>query len=109
MLVAAGPETGTADLMRIRLARYPIRQVRNAAGMGRSGAAGETRDCEVGAAPEEMHGTALADEARPEFLEHALCLQQHTPVSVHVLRIVCTMRCILVERNRIGQLVRHRV
>ena len=66
---AARPEPGAADLVRVGLARHPVRQVRDAAGMRRRGPAREARDREVGRAPEEMHRAALADEARAEALE----------------------------------------
>src|SRR4030095_4678972 len=108
ILFAAGPEARAADLVRIRFARDPVGQMRNAAGMRRSRTAGESRGCKIGAAPEEMHWNALADEARPELLEHALRLHQHAPVAIGVLAVVGAMNLIRVEPDRVRQLIPQR-
>src|SRR5262249_45092454 len=74
-----GPEAGAADLVRVRLARDPVRHVGNAARMRRRGAAGEAGHGEIEAAPEEVHRAALANEAGPEDLEHPVDLDEGKP------------------------------
>src|SRR5690606_33761277 len=67
---AARPESGAADLVRIRLLSDLVRQRRNAARMERRRPSGEAGGRKIEAAPEEVHRAALADEARPELLQH---------------------------------------
>ena len=59
--------------MRVCLARDGVGDAGRAGVLGRA-AAGEARDGEVEAAPEEMDGAALAREARAEALEDVLVL-----------------------------------
>src|SRR5882762_10280664 len=69
-LFVARPETETAHLLRIGLARDRVGQMGNAAGMGRSGTAGKEGYRKIEAAPEKMHRTALVAKTRTKFLEN---------------------------------------
>src|SRR5208337_2881824 len=70
----ARPESGAADFMGISLTRYRIRQPRYAAGMQRGPSPGKARDCEVKAAPKEMHRAHFAEKATPEDLQDTIDL-----------------------------------
>jgi len=60
---------------------------------------GEARDRKIEASPEKLNGTALPDERRPRFREHAIDLDENAPEPVRELRIVRMMSRILVESN----------
>src|SRR5579862_344024 len=94
---AARPESRAANLMRIGVAHHARCDSGNLARKDRGAAAGKARNCEVEASPEEMHGTAFADESRAELLHHTVGLQQHLPKAPGVLGIVCRMRVVAVE------------
>src|SRR5439155_25751398 len=81
------------------------RQMRNSTRMRRRGAAGESRDCEVKASPEEMHRTAFSAETRDKLRENSSRLYQDPPKSVRIFRIVCSVGLVLVEWNWIGNFV----
>src|SRR5689334_3807412 len=66
----------------------------------------KARDREIRRAPEVVHGTALSDEARTEHLEHAVGLYERAPVAMRVLAVVRAVDVVLVERDRIRNLVR---
>src|SRR4051812_19256156 len=66
--------------------------------------AGKARDREVKAPPEEVDGTALAQEARAKALQDALGLRERTPEAVGLLQIVRLVRLVLLEGNRVGNL-----
>jgi hypothetical protein len=68
--------------------------------------AGKTRHREIRRAPEEMHRAAFADEAPAKHAEDAVRLDEKAPKAVCVLAVVSTMHLVLIERNRIGDLVR---
>src|SRR3569832_1265863 len=106
---AAGPESATAQLVRIRLARDPIGEMRHAARMRWRCASGKTCDRVFEATPEKMHGAALADEARAELFEHPVGLHQRAPEAMGVLRVVARMHMILLEGYAVGDLARHGV
>src|SRR6266550_6392777 len=78
----------------------------NAAWMRRRGPAGKTRHREIETAPEKMHRTAFAAETRTKFLENPISLQQHTPESIGVFRIVSRVFFIAIERDRFQRFVR---
>src|SRR5580765_6537416 len=52
-----------------------------------------------------MHRTTLANEPRAKLVEDTTSLHEYSPEPVGVLRIVATMRFILVEGDRVGNLV----
>src|SRR5207245_8173647 len=58
--VAASPKAETAHLLRVRLARDRIRQMRNATRMWRRRPTGKTGDCEIEASPEKMNRAAFS-------------------------------------------------
>src|SRR5690606_32493994 len=105
---SARPESATADLLRVRFPRDRIGQVRNTAGMLRSRPSREAGDGEIRGAPEEVHGTALPDEAAAELLEHPVDLHEDAAEAVGVFGIVSAMNLIAIERNGIGDLARPR-
>src|SRR6185437_8090573 len=72
----------------------------------RRAAAGEAGDAMVEAAPEEMHRARLADEAAAELLQYRIDRAQHAPEPLDRLALVGRMRRVLVERDRIGDLLR---
>src|SRR5690606_2341436 len=106
---AAGPEPSAAHLMRIRFARHPVRQIRNAARMRRGLATREARHRQISTAPEVMNRTALADDLRAEIFENAFGLHEDAPISVCVFGIVRAMNIIRIEPNRIRKLAWHRI
>src|SRR5437762_1089173 len=70
---------------------------------------GKTGDSEIEAAPEKMHRAPLAAEARAEFFQHALGLEQDAPETVGVGGIVGAMLLIAIERSRVDDFVRQKV
>ena len=104
---AAWPEPAAADLVGIGLPHHPIADMRGRARMGGRGAAGEAGHGQVEAAPEEMHRTDLADEARAEQGEDAIALDEDAPEAVGIVAIIGRMGSILLERDRVGDLDRH--
>ena len=62
--------------------------MRYAAGVKRRGAAREAGHREIEAAPEEMNGTRLADEAGAELLEDAVGIAEDLQKAPHGLRVV---------------------
>src|SRR5882724_13533701 len=83
--------------------------MRNASGMLRRGPAGKTRDGKIWRAPEKMDRTAFPAEARSKFFEDAVGLDQNTPESIGIFRVVRAMLLVAIERNRIRNLVRQYV
>jgi len=63
----------------------------DAIGVGANGraASGETRDGEIEAAPEEMHGAGFAEEAGAEFFEAESHRGEHLPEAMRVFRRAC--------------------
>jgi len=55
-----------------------------------------------------MHRAALADEAAPELLEHAIRLRQRAPEAIHRFRIVGTRLLVLRKRDDDGKFIRLR-
>jgi hypothetical protein len=76
--------------------------------MRRRGPAGEARQSEVEAAPEEMHRAHFADEAGTERLQHMRGLKQRAPEPIGRVRVVGRMHGVLLKGDRIGKLARHR-
>ena len=97
---AAGPEARAAALLRVRLHHHVVRAVRRAARMSRGRAAGEARDRQVEAAPEEVHGALLAVEAAAEALEDAVRLDHRAPPAVHGVAVIGRVLFVLGERDR---------
>src|ERR1700719_1152733 len=83
--------------------------MRDAAGMLRRGPSGKTSDREIRRAPKKMDRTAFPAEPRSKFLKHAVDLDENAPKSVRIFRIIRAMLLILIERNRIRDLVRQGV
>ena len=52
-----------------------------------------------------MHGAALADEARPEFLENAVGLNEDAPETGSVFAVVCTVDLVLIEPDRVRDFI----
>jgi chromosomal replication initiation ATPase DnaA len=102
----AGPESGAAHFVRIRLACDIVGQVRDAARMRRRGPAGKSRHCEIETAPEKVHGARLAEERSLELLERAVGREQDAMKALNIVRVVSRMHIVLRERNRIGDFVR---
>ena len=69
----------------------------------------KTRYGQIETAPEKMHRAAFAAEARTKFFKNAIGLDQNAPETVGIFGIVGTMRFVLIEWNRIGDLVRHEI
>src|SRR5262249_13029164 len=83
--------------------------MRYAARMRRREPAGKARDREVEASPEEMHRADLADKTGPEQREHAMRAEQNAPEARGVVAVVGSVHTVTIERNGVGDLVRHRV
>src|SRR5262245_52286198 len=66
---------------------------------------GKARDRHVRTSPEDVHRAALADKTPAELLEHAVALHEHLPEARGVITIVRTMDLVLIERDRIDDLV----
>src|SRR5580765_6873662 len=66
---------------------------------------GESGHRQVSRAPKEMHRTALANKPCAKLVEDTTGVHEDSPEPVGVLRIVATMRLILVEGDRVGNLV----
>src|SRR5438477_3244653 len=79
--------------------------MRNAAGMLRCSASGKTRHREIGRSPDKMDGGAFSAEARTEFFEHAIGLDQNAPESIGILGIVRAMLLVAIEWNLIWDFV----
>src|SRR5262245_66590661 len=62
----------------------------------------ETGNGQIGGAPEKMHWTTFADEARAKLFEDSICLDQDSPEPVRVVRIVRCVRFVSVEPDGIG-------
>ena len=105
---AARPEAGTRNLVRIGLLGHGIRQMRHTARMARRRTAGKARHRQIEAAPEEMHRTRLAEKAGAEMGEDLAGGEQHAPETVGIVGIIGCVHRILLERNAIGDLARHR-
>ena len=76
--------------------------------MGRRRAAGEPRDRHIEAAPEEMHRARLAEKSRAELLEHPIHVDEDAPELLRVTGIISRVLAVLVKRNWVGELDRHR-
>src|SRR4029434_7352607 len=105
----AGPKTQTAYFLRVGLARDLVRQMRDSTRMGRRWPPRETRHCQIKTAPEKMHRTALAAETRAKFLKYAIGLHEHAPKPVRIFGGIKVVLFILINRNRILNLVRRGV
>ena len=105
----AGPEPCAAHFVRIGFLHDLRGDARRLAAERRRAAPGKTCDGKIEAAPEEMHGTGLSEEARPECLNTRSDLQQHAPKPIGVLGIIRRMLVILRERNGAGNLAGHLV
>src|ERR1700685_419997 len=77
------PKAATDHFMRVGLARYRIGMFRE-----RSAPSGKTGYRQIEGAPKEMHGTAFAEETRPEFLENPICIDQNAAEALDMLCIV---------------------
>ncbi len=104
--VAAGPKARTADLVRIGLLHHNVRDPRGLACEARRCAAGKACDRQIEAAPEEMDGAGLPQEASPKLFHHAIALHQSPPEAVRILGIIGAVNVVLAERDRAGDLAR---
>ena len=82
--------------------------VRRPAGMRWGGPAREPRDGEVERAPEQVHGADLAEEPAAEHLEDPVHLDERPPEPLHLLAVVGRVLRVLLERDGVGDLDRHR-
>src|SRR5262249_9461137 len=98
-----------AHLVRVSLARNPVGEVRYAARVARCRATREARHGEVEAAPEEVDGAALADEAGAERLHDPVGLDEHAPEALGVFGVVGRVSSVLRERDGGVDLVGARV
>src|SRR6266566_5047017 len=83
--------------------------MRHPTGMRRRRSPRETRYCEVKAAPEKVHRTALTTEPRAEFFKYAIALHKHAPEPICIFAVVGAVIFIAIERDRILNLVGHGV
>src|SRR5437762_8039438 len=95
--------------MWVGLARDHVRQVRNSARMRRRWSSGETCHLQIKTAPEKMHRTAFATETRSKFLKYAIALYENAPEPVSIFGIIRAVLFILIERDRIFDLIRRSV
>src|ERR1700722_20157305 len=72
-------------------------------------AAGKTRDGEIKAAPEKMHGAGLADKTGAEFLEDFINRRQRSPETVDRRRVIAGMRLVLITGYRVRNLSWHSI
>src|SRR5262249_9172140 len=93
-------ESCAAALVRLRLAHYENRSVRNTR-MFRRAPPGKSRHRQVEASPEKMNRAAFADEPRPESPHHAVGLGQREPEAVRLIAVVRRMFEVLLERDRV--------
>jgi hypothetical protein len=80
--------------------------MRNAAGMLGRATSGESCHRQIHCTPEQVNRAALADETRPELLQHAIGLDEHPPEAIDRIGIVRSMRIVLAKGNRVGDFVR---
>src|SRR4030095_12425202 len=99
-LIVSRPESAARNLMRVGFARYPIGQMRDAAGGHRRLPPRKTRDGEVEPSPEKMHGAALADEAGAKLLQHPVSLSKHVKEPAPRLGRIRSVRGVLLEWDR---------
>ena len=76
--------------------------------MWRRGPPGEPGVGEVERSPEQVHRAGLADEPGAEHLEDALHLDEREPEPPHGVRVVAGVDPVVRERDRVGDLDRHR-
>ena len=107
-LSIARPPAGADALVRVRLARRPVGEVRDAAGMYGGRPAGKASAGQIAAPPPEVHRTAFSQERATESLEHVLRLHESAPETLDRVGVVGGVRAILGERNRFHRLDRHR-
>src|SRR5580704_7337576 len=70
---------------------------------------GEAGHGKIEAAPKKVRRAAFATKARPKFFEHAISVNHSAPEAVGILRIVRAMFLVLVECDRVFDLVRDHV
>src|SRR5207302_6500646 len=104
----AGPKAAAADLVRIGLPHDPTPDIRSISCGRRRATTRKAGDRQIETTPEEMHRTDLSEKARTKRLHHPVALQQYTPESLGVDRIVMSMGAILIKGDRIADLARHR-
>src|ERR1700752_4290581 len=83
--------------------------MRDSARMRRRRSPGKTGHCQIKATPEKVYRATFAAEARPEFLKHTIALDENAPEPICVLAVIRMVLFILLERDRVLDLVRHRV
>src|SRR5262245_32728669 len=98
----AVPEAAAPAFVRIRFERDEVRRVGNAAGMLWRTPSREAGAGQIEAAPEEMNGTAFAQEVVAEQLQHAIGLCQDLPVGARVAALVLAWTIVTVEALAIG-------
>src|SRR5882724_10709681 len=101
-LAAAGPESGADYFMRIGFAGDRVRSFAL-----RSAPSGKARDRQIETSPKKMYRAVLADEARTEFTEDAVCDQENPPEPGRILTIIGCMLSIAIKSNGIGNFDRH--
>ena len=102
----AWPESTTADLVRISIARHTIGQASHAGMLG-CRAAGEASAGEIERSPEEVDRAHLAGEASAKDGEDPRGLQQDAPETLRVFGVVGLVGVVLLEGNGLRDLNRH--
>src|SRR4051812_636038 len=77
----AGPKSGAAHFVRVRLPHDFQRQPRRLVLKRRRTSAREASHCKIETAPEKMHRARLAHKAGAKVLEHSIDLDEHLPES----------------------------
>src|SRR5438132_13175935 len=80
--------------------------MRNAAGMRWRRPSRNPRHRQIEAAPDQLHRTAFAAEARTKFFENAICLEEDAPEAVSIVQIISGVFLILIEGNRFQCFIR---
>src|SRR5208283_6167901 len=96
---------GTADLVRVGLLGHVVREMRHAAGMKRRRPAGKAGYREVEAAPKEMDGTRLSDEAGAEELEDAIGADEREPETMGRVPVIGGVYPVFREADRVDDFV----
>ena len=81
--------------------------MRHPAGMRRRRSPRKTRNGEIKAAPEKVHRTALATEARAEFFKYAIALHENAPEPICIFAIIRAVLFVAIKLDRILNLVGH--
>src|SRR5580658_4051677 len=76
--------------------------------MFRRSTAGEASTGEIESSPEKMDRAHFSDEAGAKDGDDSGGLQQNVPESLHVFRVICLVRVVLLKWDGLSYLNRHR-